>query len=646
MDSEATKLANELIKTYNLQPLPESKMSGILESFAHGCLYCKILTDETGQPADYAVVGCNKAMQRITGSVLAGNLDHLVKDFFSEADLLPTLAKSALHGIPGTWEQYFKGRQKWYYLSVFSLESNYAVLVLEDITAKKLLEKELTANKTRYEAIVKQSSDAIAIVDAVSKQILEVNLNLCQMTGYTEKELCQLSLYDLFADRHTEIDDCQTELVRQNYLPVANRKVNCKDGTTIEVERVVSLVNYNSQQLELLTLYDVSEERKLQQIINEEAAVASKVQRQMLPPDYQNQTFELKGIYKPLHMVSGDFYDYRLAEDQSVLTGFLLDVAGHGLATALRTAAINVLLQDVIIQERMLTEDELCTLNKQMMGYFDEGTFAALLLFHFDFPQKTLTCAFCGINQILASCGGKEGWIKAKGSIIGAFEAPKFDFVKVPIQAGDCFYFLTDGFSDKLTDEVFKNLADFSVTSAGLADLACSPEIRDDCSAVCIKLNEAFEGCHYSFSGLDDVTAIQEKLRDTLRELAGSRAFHLEIALNEAINNVLIHGSGQGYVKIKPIGRQVALRVKDCKQGFDAKAVLGQFTTRTHAEIADAVSAQETGRGLLIMKLFTDKIYYNRRGDEVMLVYKGDKPEKPLDSLFKSPKKIRIARVS
>jgi len=127
----------------------------------------------------------------------------------------------------------------------------------------------------------------------------------------------------------------------------------------------------------------------------------------------------------------------------------------------------------------------------------------------------------------------------------------------VPIQAGDCFYFLTDGFSDKLTDEVFKNLADFSGTFARLAELACSPEIRDDCSAVCIKLNEAFEGCHYSFSGLDDVTAIQEKLRDTLRELTGSRAVHLDIALNEAINNVLIHGSGQGYVKIKPIGRRL-----------------------------------------------------------------------------------------
>ena len=646
MENKAEKLANELIKTYNLQPLPESKVNGILESFAHGCLYCKILTDERGQPTDYTVIGCNKAMQRITGSVLAGNLEQLVKDFFSTTELLPTLAKAALYGIPSTWEQFFEGRQKWYTLSVFSLERDYAVLLLEDITAKKLLEKELTANKTRYEALVKQSSDAIVIVDAVSKKIMEANLNLCQMTGYTEQELCQLSLYELFADQHTKIDDCQTELVRQNYLPVANRKIKRKDGTVLEVERVVSLVNYNGQQLELLTLYDVSEERKLQQIINEEAAVASKVQRQMLPADYRHKTFELKGIYKPLHMVSGDFYDYRLTEDQSVLTGFLLDVAGHGLATALRTAAINVLLQDVIMQERMPTEEELRMLNKQMMGYFDEGTFGALVLFHFDFPQKTLTCAFCGINKILAFHGGKEGWLKAKGSIIGAFDEPQFDLVKVPIRAGDCFYFLTDGFSDKLTDDVVENLADFSATVARLADLARSPEIRDDCSAVCIKLNKAFTGCHYVFSGLDDVTAMQEKLRDTLRELAGNRAFHLEIALNEAINNVLFHGSGQGYVKIKPIGRQLALRVKDYNQGFDAKGVLGQFATKTPAEIADAVSARETGRGLLIMKLFTDKIYYNQKGDEVMLVYKGDKSEHFQDTRFKSLKKPRIARVS
>jgi|GEM_PF-1109332 len=643
---KAEETANKLIETDNRQSITDAKVHNIFRNMIYGCLYCEIIIKKSGQTTGYTVLGCNNAMNRIMGSVLARSLDQLVKVFFKQVDLLPVLAKAALNGIPSVWEQYFDTQQKWYYISAFSVEKGSAVLLLEDITQRKSLEKELEASRKRYEALVKQSSDAVALVDAVSKKILEVNLSLCQMTGYSEEELCQLSLYNLFADKKAQIDVCQTELAKKHYLPVTNRNVNCKDGTTIEVERVVSLVNYNSHQLELVTLYDISEERKLQQIINEDAAVASQVQRQMLPLDYRNKTMEIKGIYKPLHVVSGDFYDYRFSEDKSVLMGFLVDVAGHGLATALQTAAINVLLQEVIIREKMPTESELQALNKRMMGYFDEGSFAALLLFNFDFQQKTLTCAYCGINQILAFCSVKRGWIKAKGSIMGTFDAPQFDFVKVPIQAGDCFYFLTDGISEKLTESVLDNLGDFPIASGMLAELANSRGIEDDCSAVCIKLKGSSEGCRYYFSGMEDAATIQEKLRHTLTEMAGSQALYLEIALNEAINNILLHGSSNGYVKIKRIGRRVVLRVKDCKQGFNVQTVLKQFRTKSTEEIAETVSSQETGRGLLIMKLFTDKIYYNRSGSEIMLVYNDDRSEINLNPLCEIQKKPQISYVS
>lgn len=642
MNSKAGETPDEF---KGLQLSSDSNMSDVLEYILQGCLYCKILIGENGQPADYVVVDCNKAMKSLMGGMLAGSMDQLVKGFFAQVDLLPALAKAALHGISTTWEQCFGTSAKWYSLSVFSLEKDYAVLVLEDITKRKMIEKELKAKKTRYEALVKQSSDAIALVDAASKKILEVNSSMCQMTGYSEEELCQLSVYNLFVDKK-EIEVCQTELAKQRYLPVTNRRVICKNGSVIDVERVGSMVNYNGQQLELLTLYDVSEERKLQQIINEDAVVASRVQRQMLPMDFRNKIMEIKGIYEPLHMVSGDFYDYRFSEDQSILTGFLLDVAGHGLATALRTAAINVLLQEVIIKEKMPTEAELHALNKQMMDYFDEGSFAALLLFHFDFRQKILTCACCGINQVLAFCSLKKGWIKAKGSIMGAFDDPQFDIIKIPIRAGDCFYFLTDGISEKLTESMLYDLENFDATSAHLADLADSPVVEDDCSAVCIKIHEAFQGYHYNFSGLEDVADIQEKMRDTLIELAGSRAVHLEIALNEAINNVLMHGSGDGNVKIKQIGRRVVLRVRDCKQGFDTRAVLQQFETKSNEEIADIMAMQETGRGVLIMKMFTDKMYYSRSGNEVMLVYKGENSDHHPNLFLNLSENPQIANVS
>lgn len=147
------------------------------------------------------------------------------------------------------------------------------------------------------------------------------------------------------------------------------------------------------------------------------------------------------------------------------------------------------------------------------------------------------------------------------------------------------------------------------------------PENQDSGAAGCRKPNQSFNDYQCYFSGMADRAALQKKIRHILTEIAGDRALYLEIALHEAVNNILLHGSGSGFIRIRQRGRRVTLRVRDCKQGFDAQALLRRFETHSVEELAEAVSSMETGRGILIMKLFTDKMYYSRSGSEVMLVY-------------------------
>ena len=452
------------------------------------------------------------------------------------------------------------------------------------------------------------------------ERIIEVNSQLCRLSGYSEHELVQMSIYQLLSDEEHEIRDCQNELEQKRFLPVTTRWIKCKDGSLAEVERVGSLIRNAAVTLEVLTFYDVSEERRLQQSINEDAVLASQVQRQMLPTDFHSRELQVVGVYKPLHLVSGDFFDYRLSQNRKTLTGFVVDVAGHGLATALQTAAINVLLQDLILRERMPSMNELRQLNSKAMGYFDEGSFAALIIYHFDFHHRQLTCACCGINQFLTFCSDRQGWIKGKGSIIGIDDDPVFDLLQVPLQSGDCFYFLTDGLSDKLEKPLLKNLGEFSVTVGRLAGLADSLAIQDDCSAICIKIEELTDYCRYSFLGLESVDGLQKHIREKLESWTGNRSLHLEIILNEAINNVLFHGSGQGRFIIRRIGRHIVMRVKDFKRGFEVQSLLRPYASLGMEELAMQLLSQENGRGLLIMRLFSDRMLYSRSGSEVMLV--------------------------
>ena len=602
--------------------ISDARVRKIFTYMMQGCVFCELLVDTDGEPAGYSVAGYNDAMSALAGTSSSGDSESAVRFFLNQMELVPVLARVCRDRDYLVWEQYVSAGKKWYSISAFSLEARSVVLMIENISERKRLEIKLEEERKRYEALMKQSSDAVALVDVSTKRIIDVNLRLCQITGYSEDELCRMNIYNLLTGPNREIDECQSILANKRYLPVATRWIHCKDGSSIEMERVGSLIKHDAATLELLTFYDVSEERRLQQIINEDAALASQVQRQMLPRDFRNPTLTIAGIYKPLHMVSGDFFDYRFSSDQKTLTGFLVDVAGHGLAAALQTAAINVLLQDVILHEKMPTKSELHSLNKKMMGYFDESAFAALIIFHFDFARKNLTCACCGINKAMAFCRVKRGWMKAKGSIMGTFDDPEFDIVTIPIQSGDCYYFLTDGLSDILRESDLKDLSNFSATLRRLSGLTDTTEVMDDCSAVCIKINELTPYCRYGFSGMDDVEKLQKAIRRKLADIAGNQAVQLEIALNEAINNVLMHGSGEGHFSIKRIGRRIVMRVKDARMGFDAQAVLQPFAEKQSEEIAEELLSCETGRGVLIMKLFTDVVCYNRSGSEVLLVYR------------------------
>jgi anti-sigma regulatory factor (Ser/Thr protein kinase) len=121
---------------------------------------------------------------------------------------------------------------------------------------------------------------------------------------------------------------------------------------------------------------------------------------------------------------------------------------------------------------------------------------------------------------------------------------------------------------------------------------------------------------------MDDVSTLHERIRQILERWDESENRNLEVVINEAINNVLLHGSGDGYLRLRMFkGRRIVIRVKDCKLGSDAGDVLQQYQAKSAEDLLQLVT-EEGGRGILLMKLFTDRIFYSQDGSEVLLVYK------------------------
>ena len=228
--------------------------------------------------------------------------------------------------------------------------------------------------------------------------------------------------------------------------------------------------------------------RKQEQQLADELELAGAAQRELLQPGLDNESVCVQTVYAPYRWVSGDAYGYHWFAEEKRLRGYVLDVTGHSVATALQTTATSVILQRALTESSQWDVRFLRDLNLQLMHYFTETTFAALLLFEFDLTQSQLRITGGGIHNFYA-CAPEPGWQSLGSSLTGILPEPDFGELTLDLSPGDFFCFMTDGFYEMLT----KKGRLFAPTSAGatvdlLQQCAESPERWDDGAALCIEI--------------------------------------------------------------------------------------------------------------------------------------------------------------
>lgn len=119
----------------------------------------------------------------------------------------------------------------------------------------------------------------------------------------------------------------------------------------------------------------------------------------------------------------------------------------------------------------------------------------------------------------------------------------------------------------------------------------------------------------------DHITYVRYAIRDYLSHCLGTQSIKMEMALNEAINNALYHGSSDGPVEILMFllnHRRLICIVKNDGEGF---AVHEKQQELEDYSFEDNVWG-ESGRGLMMMKAIADRVIHNARGNQIMLVKK------------------------
>ena len=137
----------------------------------------------------------------------------------------------------------------------------YAIGMVEDITARVAAEAALRAREARYRAVVAQAAEGIFLFDAASKRIVEANPALRQLLEYAEEDIVGLTLYDLVDHGRASVDATIAAIGADGHAPIGERDYRRRDGTTVPVEVSATALRGDGGTLFCVVVRDISARR-------------------------------------------------------------------------------------------------------------------------------------------------------------------------------------------------------------------------------------------------------------------------------------------------------------------------------------------------------------------------------------------------
>ncbi|MDU2066446.1 MAG: PAS domain S-box protein [Sporomusaceae bacterium] len=622
---ERQAIQDELLNSRNVLATSEARYRGLFENMPNIFVYYRVVFNEAGEAADLEYVEVNSsfenAFQLTAADIIGKRIMEVRPKIKNEKDWFAVLGYVAKSGKATQKEFYIEMHARYYCFSIYSPENGHVALIGEDVTERKKTEELLRESQEWYEAVMKKSSEGIAVIDKETQQVIEVNEAFTRLFSCTAETVVQKSFETIGLLTANDMAGIEHALqTRGSWSPNTVWRYQQQNLSVIYVELAAVLIRHRNRKLILLSCRDVAEQQRLQAEVQHQVDMAGRVQKSLLPVDYEKNQVTICSIFEPATLISGDFYGYRWFHNGTVLHGYLIDVTGHGVASALYTAAISSLLNEIMDKAEAWTTESITRLNRYLNQYFPDHSFAAMIAFTLNLSTRELTCISCGINYLLADTAEKKGLIAVPGLFLGAAENPYFETTTFSIQSGDTFYFMTDGIYDVYPKEATTDLRDFAATMERLRAISTSPQREDDCSALCLKIGTLEKlPVVYRFQSAERYEQILIALSAIFQRVAGDEACKLEAVIGEALSNACHYGTNI-CVKVNKVGAALVMRVKDDGPGFGGNEQIMRYRHCGLVQVFEQVISCENGRGIPIMLSWTDKLIYNAKGNEVMLI--------------------------
>jgi serine phosphatase RsbU (regulator of sigma subunit) len=193
------------------------------------------------------------------------------------------------------------------------------------------------------------------------------------------------------------------------------------------------------------------EEKRAKEMLEAELAVASQIQKQLLPrsiPVIEN--YALQAYQSQCKQVGGDLYDISELEGGRILI-LLADVSGKGIGAALLASNILAAFRALYNSSEFNILETTRGISEQLLDFSRPGDFATLFIGILDPQSNSMRYINAGHNPpLIIRHGGNPEYLDASGIPIGMMDLDTWKEESIKINPGDFILIFSDGIPEAM----------------------------------------------------------------------------------------------------------------------------------------------------------------------------------------------------
>lgn len=357
--------------------------------------------------------------------------------------------------------------------------------MVEDITQRKMAEERLRFSEMRFRSVWESASDGMRLTDAKGI-IVAVNSSYCRIVGLPAEEMIGKSFTTIYSEKDENLPEMeqkyQERFAQRKFETQLERHMVFRSGKEVDLELSNSFVEVEKNPMLLSVFHDITvrkraeererqamaelaksqaELRKKNEMLEDDLRMAHEIQQAILPQQYptfpkgvvpEQSLIRFSHRYQPSGEVGGDFFNVLpLSSTKAGL--FICDVMGHGVRSALVTAMVRGLVEEL----RPIASDPgllLTRINHDLRTILQQtGTPLFTTAFYlvadletrqFSFataghPKPILIHRGSGASRLLEANDGKPH------PALGLFQDSNYVATTIPLESHDLVLLYTDG---------------------------------------------------------------------------------------------------------------------------------------------------------------------------------------------------------